>query len=105
MIAWNIGLNRNDNGGTIAPHRLIETLTRLGVEPQGLSIKQSATEPTAVFRTLEKPRDSVVWLACELLHQDCIAIRDDETGEGRLIGPKAEDWGPFNPDYFIAPSN
>ena len=35
------------------------------------------------------------------LDQDCIAVANpDHPDCGKLIGPKAKDWGEFNPDYF-----
>lgn len=40
----------------------------------------------------------------EQLMQDCIAWRVPEINEGYLSGPRAKDWGPFEPKYFIGPS-
>lgn len=40
----------------------------------------------------------------EELRQDCIAVMVyPQHGDpfGALYGPKAAEWGPFNPDYFI----
>lgn len=42
------------------------------------------------------------WELCEALGQDCIAVRF-EGGNGALLGPKADDWGDFNPAYFRRP--
>lgn len=40
---------------------------------------------------------------CEVRHQDCIAVKmrfvDHESAS--LFGPKADEWGEFNPAYFI----
>ena len=36
--------------------------------------------------------------------QDCIAIWYGETGEGALLGPNADQWGPFKAEHFIKPS-
>lgn len=33
--------------------------------------------------------------------QDCIAVFEPESGRGALVGPKAADWGGFNPDFFV----
>lgn len=47
--------------------------------------------------------EAVFALSCKL-DQDCIAVRYiDATGIGRseLIGPRADKWQPFNPDYFV----
>ena len=39
---------------------------------------------------------------CLLLGQDCIAAWDGQ--RGALIGPRADKWGAFNPDFFLLPS-
>ena len=44
--------------------------------------------------------DSINRLA-ELLKQDCIAVFDESTKEGYLIGPRALNWGVFNPRKFL----
>lgn len=36
----------------------------------------------------------------EKLDQDCIAVLNESTGEGQLIGPRAYAWGEFNENYF-----
>lgn len=41
--------------------------------------------------------------AAKALNQDCIAAYSPFTVRGRLIGPKAEAWGEFNPAMFIMP--
>jgi hypothetical protein len=37
------------------------------------------------------------------LGQDCIAVWHADEAYGDLIGPKAAEWGPFNPEFFILP--
>lgn len=37
----------------------------------------------------------------EELKQDCIAVYRELTGGGALVGPRADAWGPFNPEYFL----
>ena len=32
--------------------------------------------------------------------QDAVAYRDESTQVGQLAGPKAKDWGTFNPTFF-----
>ena len=54
----------------------------------------------AVRLTAER---SVEWMIASLaamLEQDCIGVLDADTGAGVLVGPKAADWGDFNPEYF-----
>ena len=71
------------------------------------------TELTAVFavgcdatdtpRTLKMHEQRFARVS-EELRQDCIAVMAyPRHGDpfGALYGPKAAEWGPFNPDYFI----
>jgi hypothetical protein len=44
---------------------------------------------------------NIVFAIAEELEQDCIAVYEPESGSGTLIGPKAVNWGSFNPDYFV----
>lgn len=37
----------------------------------------------------------------KIMKQECIAVYDGNTKEGYLIGPKALNWGTFNPRKFI----
>ena len=68
-----------------------------------IDIRHSDTEPTAVVSGFVFPlRDEEVYQIAERLGQDCIAVRD--TGGGRLIGPRAAAWGPFDPARFLAPA-
>lgn len=42
------------------------------------------------------------------LAQDCIAVgyvSDGSVLGGNLYGPKAHEWGQFNPEYFVLPKN
>lgn len=47
-----------------------------------------------------------VYLWSDRLEQECIAVRYTDLAAGQifeaLAGPEASNWGPFNPDYFIA---
>lgn len=66
-------------------------------------VRQSATEPTAVVSGFVFPlRDEEVFQIAEKLGQDCIAVRDARGG--RLIGPRAAAWGPFDPGRFLDPT-
>ncbi len=38
-----------------------------------------------------------------LLNQDAIAVYLPDFGHGALIGPRAEAWGNFNPEFFLLP--
>lgn len=69
---------------------------------------ESDTEPTPVIgvdappriagSAARNPRQTAVDLG-----QDCIAVWHPATG-GNLLGPKAAEWGTFNPALFILPN-
>lgn len=66
-------------------------------------IIQSDTEPTLVARVLAPSyhTDERIHSLSVLWNQECIAVYDRIAGTGRLVGPKAEAWGDFNPEYFF----
>lgn len=46
----------------------------------------------------------VLALAYEIavaIEQDCVAILDPSSARGHLVGPRAAEWGSFNPEFFI----
>lgn len=65
-------------------------------------VHQSDTEKTAVVeidRELTKAEGDALSSA---LDQEAIVQRKAD-GSGDLFGPKAENWGPYNPEYFVMP--
>lgn len=46
---------------------------------------------------------AAIWFASDVLQQDCIAYAYESNGQliGKLVGPNAEAWGEFNPEYFL----
>lgn len=66
-----------------------------------LRIEQAAAVSDAIF-----PNSPEIYLWCERLHQDCIAAHwhDNETGgtHAELVGPKSDEWGSFNEDFFYS---
>jgi hypothetical protein len=67
-------------------------------------VAQSNTEPTLVVSIpgYQMKGSDLYQLSLDL-KQDCIAVRD--FNGGRLVGPRASEWGPFNPQYFIEMSS
>lgn len=63
-------------------------------------VGQSATEQTLVVVLEEPLAQAQAELLAAVLEQDCIAQLTSE-GEGKLFGPRAEAWGPFDIDQFI----
>lgn len=96
----NIGLATNDGKG-ITVDQVRGELDRLGISVLNSEVKQSGTEPTFVA-SLSRPMsaDEAHEVSANL-HQEAIAQKVD--GIGELYGPQAENWKPFNPDYFIEP--
>lgn len=103
-LTLNVGLNI---GETLAltEKGVLTLLGALGMDAEKSRVATSETEPTVVASVVTdlSPRATRnrVNQASALLGQDCIAIRWSN-GKGALVGPKAKQWGKFNPDYFIA---
>ena len=100
----NIGLNTTDGAITIEEAR--QVLAAYGFSILREALLESDTEPTLVAEV-------ATWFATPLtvlqrlyqvsedLDQDCIAVYRGLTGGGALVGPRADAWGPFNPEYFL----
>ena len=95
----NIGLANPFTGTDNSIEKTLEVAFAFISDVQNVAIKQSATERTVVidFDTIDR---SLNVLSCAL-DQDCIAVRDNDTGIGELHGDKADAWGAFNPEYFL----
>ncbi len=101
MIHLNIGLTTN----TGKPVNPLTVLARFvpGLDAlTDLRIVDTGDERALVlaFAALDsiRPHDLAVEFA-----QDCVAVFDDETGDGSLQGPRAEKWGPFDAQLFYMP--
>jgi hypothetical protein len=99
MRTINIGLANPFTGGlNTVDHTVAEALKCVrGI--QDIAVMRSVTEQTVVIR-FEQAVDSFNKLATAL-DQDCVAVFDDETGTGELYGDRAQEWAPFNPEYFL----
>lgn len=100
----NIGLAR-DGQPDLNLADIVRALSRSGIGIFSLDCRRSDTEMTAIVTLpgslgLTKADDIARWL-----DQDCIAQYDADSNTGRLVGPKAEAWGPFNLDYFLFPNH
>lgn len=84
---------------------IVTAVKALGVHVVRFELVNSHTEPTTFLEvdTLTLPKDTSLEFLSKFLEQDCIAIYDEDRQEGRLVGPGARIWGPFNPDFFITP--
>lgn len=108
-LILNIG-RRVDSTGTILPashvyaaleaHHLV-VLSSVHV--------QSDTEPTLVVEVerwhegigVDAAQAATIGRLAESLQQDCIATWDPSEGRGLLLGPRADAWGEFNPEFFV----
>lgn len=100
----NIGL-KSDTLGDISVELAKQMLWAADLLIKSETVLQSDTEPTLVVRvtSINGPSFTLAnlrQLAIDL-GQDCIAVYRPKTGGGALIGPKAAEWGPFNPAYFF----
>jgi hypothetical protein len=109
----NIGLNIPGTDHTMHPELAKDAIRNMltnGERILSATVHASDTEPTLVVLIDGfPPATSELEYLSELLLQDCIAYcKADSAGgalvrTGGLIGPKAAEWGPFNPAYFILP--
>lgn len=105
-FAINIGLNRaGETFASITPQQCADVLRSKGIAVLAAAIGQSETETTfaaiCIAAQHETVRNVHLHELCLDLNQDCVAVLS--ANEGKLIGPKADDWGPFNLDYWIDP--
>lgn len=114
MIILNIGLVTSHNhyrdgglpqGDNLAKEVALSLLEKYGFNVLWNTVAQSSTEKTLVAGVsahglTDGDRFKLNKIA-SLLQQDCIAVFDTTCGEGHLIGDYADDWGTFNPEYFL----
>ena len=115
-IILNIGLNGvpadlSYTNGVLNPIDMrraltaVQTVRAYGFDMRGAKIVQSDTEPTLVVRAHsdEPGLDNRIDMLSTALKQDCIAVWYPDQAWGQLIGPRAAEWGNFNPKFFIMP--
>ena len=94
----NIGLDI-PGGGTLSVDEVLAALTAAGVKVGQHAVHKSNTEQTVVAsldRALTPEEAHALSVA---LKQEAIAQMSN--GQGELYGPQAENWRPFNPEYFL----
>lgn len=113
-ITLNIGLQEGRDGPVIT-HQLalakalhVMAHCNIKVKCFRYRVAQSGTEPTLI---LGLSLGGEAWrivqaleTLCQQLKQEAIAgliAGNDGTEKGFLAGPKAQEWGPFNPEYFL----
>jgi hypothetical protein len=98
MYTINIGLNNPFHGDTNSVDLTLSKALEFISDITHLRVSYDGDEPTVIIRYAFH-KGSLAVLATAL-DQDCIAQYDHLTGKGSLIGDKASEWGPFNPEFF-----
>lgn len=103
----NLGLIRSAHS-KVAPKAplnvaaVTDCLTSLWGHSWKAEVHTSDTEPTLVIEVPATVSHATLLRLAHTFDQDAVAAFDVAKGEGRLAGPAASLWGPFNPAYFIA---
>lgn len=109
-IIYNIGLQSKDADGNVialdleAVCEFVHELANCGFYG---ALLESRTEPTLVldfdYAELREHigTTKLAYRVCERFNQDCVAVYNTALEAGQLIGPRAESWGDFNPEYFF----
>jgi hypothetical protein len=108
-VVLNIGLARTGKPN-LKTSEVLDTLAREGFRVRTFETFQSDTEPTLVitaifglWSTKNAVLGQAVHRAAVALDQDCIGAWLLPSASGALIGPRAAEWGDFNPEFFIMP--
>ena len=100
-LILNIGLRRSDNGDLLSYLLVEQSLRDTGLDVRDFKLFQSDSEPTAVV--VIKDQDLVCYEIALLFKQEAVAVYNPQYKIGVLEGPKADAWGPFNPQFFLMP--
>lgn len=102
QVLLNIGLKSTKKN--IGVGSVLRALAGASFNVAEYNVQHSSTEPTVVAQATFTGAKSLLrtcaFLTALHLHQDCVALLIDGQ-EGHLIGPKAEEWGEFDPAQFL----
>jgi hypothetical protein len=104
----NLGLIRSEHS-KVAPKAplnvaaVTDCLTALWGRSWKAEVHTSDTEPTLVIEVPASVSHATLSRLAHTFDQDAVAAYDVTRGEGKLSGPRASEWGSFNPDYFLIP--
>lgn len=102
-LILNIGLARNGKSN-IGVGTVLRDLASYFTVLQH-SVQHSETEITVVAEVERRGNilntANAIFILAELLGQECIAVYNCSSAQGALIGPRADKWGDFNPEYFV----
>ncbi len=107
-ILLNIGLNKSTGGATLGSAFVLGVLEGLEMKPDIMTAvthlppRESMMEATLVVEVSIWDIKNRLAKACRLLNQDCIAAYvPGQLFLSELVGPKAKQWGIFDPAKFI----
>jgi hypothetical protein len=81
---------------------VLDACVDFDIEVINYAVFESDSEPTLVAKVSKVPGVCTsVNYASISLGQDCIGVYSPATNTGALIGPRADKWGEFNPEYFL----
>ena len=108
-VIINIGLegptyavNRRLSQGAILGRSAV--LLRDVLQPVRGEVYQQASGSTLIANgTLLDNCGEALWELCDRANQDCIAVWYPTLQQGTLFGPHSEEWGGFNPEFFVLP--
>ncbi len=98
MILLNIGED-TATGQKVTVEKVLAALHLAGALPMDITGHFSDSEYTHIVRLPRELEGREVRELAIVLEQDAVAQWNDM--EGMLAGPRADRWGPFNPDYFL----
>jgi hypothetical protein len=100
----NIGLriDREDGPVEITVPAVLKAMRALNISFGRYETHVSNSEPT--LSIVAGGADHLIHMLAEAFDQDCIAVYDLYHAEGRMIGPRPDKWGAFDPSQFILPN-
>ena len=104
----NLGLIRSvhskvDPKGPLNVATVADCLTSLWGRDWKAWTHMSDSEPTLVIEVPASVSHATLNRLAHTFDQDAVAAYDVAKGEGKLSGPRASEWGTFNPDFFLIP--
>ena len=98
MQTINIGLDNPVTGKQNTVDQTIAVAIRYLKGITNIAVVKDRGEVTLVVTYFEAVGSLTV--LCAELDQDCVAVYGHDIGRGALIGPKASEWGEFDPEQF-----
>jgi len=101
----NIGLEKSQKFGEAGYLSVDDVLVEVAKHFENFEymLAQSNTEPTIILKLdgdFEEAKKNFEEMASKL-HQEAIALYDENADKGILVGKYAELWGEFNKEYFL----